>query len=342
MNSLVTKEMVDDILNRSKVRYIYSPLKGRVGVVVTLPNGMELFETLSYKAWKYGDEDKSIDICMKNISEQIKFLEEYRLYGDVIDDYHLLFMGGYDWYDNVDDSGTTTTTSDDSGETNKYLSKGNIEEPVVLDKVMLPPDPVYDKACSILSVVEGGWVNHSSDKGGETIFGIARNFHPEWKGWDIVDDLAKKLGRGTKKFIESVNNNKELYELSKDYYKANFWYPSKCDYLPEEVAICTFDFSVNSGIKNSQRQLQEVIRKSGYDVPVDGRVGPISIEACRKLYDKIGAIEFVSRLLRRRYEFYQNIVKSNPSQKIFLKGWVNRLIYLGEKVVNKKFEFLKA
>ena len=37
---------------------------------------------------------------------------------------------------------------------------------------------------------EGGYCNIPGDKGGETIFGIARNMHPDLKLWSNVSTLC--------------------------------------------------------------------------------------------------------------------------------------------------------
>ena len=36
---------------------------------------------------------------------------------------------------------------------------------------------------------EGGYLLHkvSGDRGGQTYAGIARNFYPDWDGWDLID-----------------------------------------------------------------------------------------------------------------------------------------------------------
>ncbi len=38
---------------------------------------------------------------------------------------------------------------------------------------------------------EQGYANNTKDTGGETFMGIARNKHPQWAGWPIVDACRK-------------------------------------------------------------------------------------------------------------------------------------------------------
>ena len=35
---------------------------------------------------------------------------------------------------------------------------------------------------------EGGYVNDPKDPGGETYKGISRKNHPDWEGWNIIDE----------------------------------------------------------------------------------------------------------------------------------------------------------
>ena len=42
---------------------------------------------------------------------------------------------------------------------------------------------------------EGFYNNDPDDMGGETYRGVARNYHPQWEGWAIVDARKQALGR---------------------------------------------------------------------------------------------------------------------------------------------------
>ena len=53
----------------------------------------------------------------------------------------------------------------------------------------------------------------------------------------------------------------------------------------------------------------------------DGLVGPKTLAALNAA-DKAAVF---SKIFQARYKFFRNIVDRNPSQKIFLKGWLNRL-----------------
>ena len=50
-------------------------------------------------------------------------------------------------------------------------------------------DQCYD---IVVKKIEKLYSNNPQDAGGETVWGIARNKHPEWGGWPIVDQLKNQ------------------------------------------------------------------------------------------------------------------------------------------------------
>ena len=41
---------------------------------------------------------------------------------------------------------------------------------------------------------EGYYANVSGDRGGETYMGVARNLHPNWEGWPVIDLYKSEVG----------------------------------------------------------------------------------------------------------------------------------------------------
>ena len=214
--------------------------------------------------------------------------------------------------------------------------------PVIKPKDLIPQmnsDP-FVRATDIVSVNEGGWCNVRGDKGGETIFGVARNYHKKWSGWKIVDEVADRLGRGTKEFKDEVNNDIHLHELATNYFKTIFWLPANCDKMHEVIAIITYDMNINSGVSIGQRTLQRTLNAIGVSCTVDGKVGPLTLKALEDIIAKDGIEKVATAFLKKRYEFYQAIINRKKSQKKFWNGWVNRLKYLATELINNVPEFL--
>lgn len=151
---------------------------------------------------------------------------------------------------------------------------------------------------------EGGYVNDPVDKGGATNMGITIG---TWKkvGYDKDHDGD----------IDAT----DIKLLSKDDFKyvlKQFWDRWKADDIKSQrVANILVDWVWGSGvwgIKIPQRIL---------GLKEDGIVGPVTIAKVNSYEEE----ELVSKIFEARIKFLDNIVKNNPSQARFIKGWKNRL-----------------
>lgn len=150
---------------------------------------------------------------------------------------------------------------------------------------------------------EGGYVNDPTDRGGMTYAGITRVNHPHWSGWSTID-RHQPLAKGEK--IPSLEDEVIAF------YKANYWDKIRLDEVcNDKVAGFVFDTYTNSG-KKGIKVLQEAIGA----VP-DGIVGDKTIHLLNQTSLEI--------LKKARLQFVKNIVKNDPSQSKFFKGWVNRI-----------------
>lgn len=91
---------------------------------------------------------------------------------------------------------------------------------------------------------EGGYVNDSNDKGGETYKGISRVNHPEFIGWEIID--AYKQNGNFPKILSSIEN---LELMVRNFYKKEYWIKMRGDeILDQKTANLIFDSCVNMGV----------------------------------------------------------------------------------------------
>lgn len=167
---------------------------------------------------------------------------------------------------------------------------------------------------------EGGYVNDSHDKGGETYMGISRRFHPNWKGWNKFIDFynkEKQLKRG--EIIDST----ELEALVKEFYKLEFWKPLRCSSLyNQEVANELYDTAVNMGIYPSIKLFQKAINlliKS--DIQVDGIIGYKTLCNANQLNPSI----LLKTMNGLQFMRYVSICEKDSSQERFFKGWLKRI-----------------
>lgn len=102
----------------------------------------------------------------------------------------------------------------------------------------------FSQAHPIVFKTEGGYVNVSVDRGGETYGGISRPNHPNWRGWPIVDAWKKQQPNGV---IQRYSRRADLDQLATDYLKANFWDNVGLDNFPAALRLSIYDMYVNSG-----------------------------------------------------------------------------------------------
>lgn len=164
---------------------------------------------------------------------------------------------------------------------------------------------------------EGGWNLVKNDNGGETYCGIAKKYHPNWEGWKIID-TNKPL-----KYNQKIKDDK-LEKLVLDVYMKQYYNPMKIGSINSlMLSAHVFCHGVNAGTTTAIKLLQKAIN-SVYKVQiaVDGKIGTQTLSYANK-ESKMSAL--IAAYIDRRNEFYQNIVKRNPSQKKFLNGWLSRV-----------------
>jgi lysozyme family protein len=165
-------------------------------------------------------------------------------------------------------------------------------------------NPNFEKAFIELIDIEGGYVNDPTDRGGETKYGISKRSYPHL---DI-----KNL---------TLQQAKDIYYL--DFWKAN----GLDNIIKYELALELFDTGVNMGVGIAPRFLQEALnlmnrnQRDFPDLTVDGKIGPISIAAYKKVDDRI-LLKVLNGLQFRRYA---EICERKPSQEKYFNGWMKRV-----------------
>lgn len=167
---------------------------------------------------------------------------------------------------------------------------------------------------------EGGYCNVAGDRGGETIFGIARNMHPKLSLWCVMDTYKRNyesFGKANYKELEKLClGNTEFKSQMDSFYRKEFWDKIKGDLIEsQEVANALYDFAVNSGVSRAVKSLQEIL-----GVAVDGSLGNKTLEAINKQEGKA----LCNKLCDKRKAFFEAIAKKGQNAK-FLNGWLNRV-----------------
>ena len=189
----------------------------------------------------------------------------------------------------------------------------------------------FDIAYGETEIREGGYVNDPVDKGGETHRGVARKFHPDWPGWKIIDQIKHDHPDDFKK---RINDSQELADLAKTVYREKYWAPIRGDELPNQhLANKVFDTGVNQGVARSVRYLQEGLnllnrnQKNYADIAVDGKLGDQTLKTIATFLKlETDRPDYLLKALNvLQASFYIDIMRRDPAQQRFARGWLNRV-----------------
>ena len=143
---------------------------------------------------------------------------------------------------------------------------------------------------------EGGYINHPSDPGGETMYGV------------------------TKRVARANGYNGSMRQLPKATAQAiahkDYWRDIRGDDLPDDVAWQVFDAAYNHGNRQAIKFLQRAVGITGKDV--DGIIGKQTLNAVKCMdSDRI-----VMLFIAERLEFFTNL----SIWQTFGKGWARRIV----------------
>lgn len=151
-----------------------------------------------------------------------------------------------------------------------------------------------------------GFSNDPDDSGGATMVGVTLSTYKTY---------CKRNGLRT----PSVTDLKAIsYKVWRDILHTMYWNKWKADLIEDQsIANMLVDWVWGSGASIGIKRPQKLLK-----VTQDGIVGPKTIAAVNSAQD------FLKTLYDARKAHFEAIVKSKPTSKKFLKGWMNRLDYL--------------
>ena len=169
---------------------------------------------------------------------------------------------------------------------------------------------------------EGGESDHPDDGGGLTKYGVSLKFLGGLSGTQSNRDVLERMG------IRLPITRQVIYDLTRDQaaslFRWQFWDKLRLGLIPLRPAVVLYDAAVNSGpaqsVKLAQRGYNRCVTY-GQPLMVDGIMGPAT-RAAMQLAD---TDKCLSAMLDAREKFFQTIVDNNPSQQVFLRGWINRV-----------------
>jgi len=158
--------------------------------------------------------------------------------------------------------------------------------------------------------VEGGYVNHPADPGGETNMGITKKVA-------VANGYAGPMRSLPRSVAESI------------YYDRYLVTPGYATLIPVDAAVTEelFDTSVNMGPSRPSTWFQRSTNAlCGTTLTIDGRLGPNSIAAYRTCQGKLGAaplcVATLGILDAWQSGEYARLIGANPKLQVFQKGWI--------------------
>lgn len=184
----------------------------------------------------------------------------------------------------------------------------------------------FDTAYILERKHEGYYSNETADKGGETYAGIARNIHPTWSGWEIVDKYKQSVNRPLKR--NEIIRDLRLEPLVREFY-LKIWTSKNFGKIKDQnTANILYDWFINSGSSaintksTNTKGLKEILMQD-FNKPLQLN-SVLDIDTINVI-NSVDNVRLYNTIKKERINFYQNLVKVNPSQSVFLKGWLNRI-----------------
>lgn len=142
-----------------------------------------------------------------------------------------------------------------------------------------------------------------ADLGGATAYGIT---------WSTLKGAYR----------QGIVSHDDICKLTADeakrIYRANYWDKWGWGELEWPVCMCALDCSINHG--GFAKILQRGVKACGVEVVVDNKMGPKTLagmKACAPL-------ELSEKIYEVRKRYFEDIVRRNSSQGVFLRGWLRR------------------
>lgn len=148
---------------------------------------------------------------------------------------------------------------------------------------------------------EGGYVNHPSDPGGETKYGITKASYPNLDIKNLTVEDAKEIYY--RDYFPKVKGE-ELLKISPG------------------LALMVADMAFNAGPGRAAKILQQAVNKlAGSKVlTVDGGIGPKTLAEVQGIVDKEGDGNILLAYREVRQQFYEGL----KTFSVFGKGWTRR------------------
>lgn len=153
---------------------------------------------------------------------------------------------------------------------------------------------------------EGGYVNHPSDPGGETRWGVSKRAHPDLDIRALTEEQARAV------------------------YREGYWDPIRGDELPPGVGLAVFDWVVHSDRRTVVvPRLQRLV-----GAKPDGLLGPKTSAAIwGAAPDPARDADLAERIVDSRVRFLVGLMRGSERYRAFEVGWMRRMASVAAQAV---------
>jgi lysozyme family protein len=179
---------------------------------------------------------------------------------------------------------------------------------------------------------EGGFVNDPDDPGGATNFGVT--IHTMRRlGMDLTGDGQ----------VDTADVRALTRAQAVDIFVTHYFHRPRIDLLPPVLQPSVFDMYVNAGA-NAVRILQRLLVEMGYDLTVDGVIGPQTARAARAAAEAAPDHIADAYGIARR-EYYYALGDRRPASRKYARrrdggkgGWIRR----AEEFISPRYHLTEA
>ncbi len=187
--------------------------------------------------------------------------------------------------------------------------------------------PTVSEIADAILEREGGYVNDPDDPGGATNFGVT--IHTMRRlGLDLDGDGD----------VDAADVRRLTKGQARDIFIKHYFHDPGISGLPATLHATVFDMQVNSGT-NAVKILQRLFRKMGFEVGVDGKIGPQTLRVARAAAEAAPDHLADAYGIERRNYYYALADRRAASRKYARRrdggkgGWIRR----AEEFISPKY-----
>ncbi len=170
---------------------------------------------------------------------------------------------------------------------------------------------LIDRIIDRIVTHEGGFVDHPADRGGPTKYGITAATLARWRGVPADE-------------VEPEDIRRLSIEEARAILRRRYIEDPRIDRLPPHLIEPMADTAVLMGPRRAVRMLQTALSRMGYEIVVDGVVGPQTAHVAAIASPRMAR----HLLIVERIGHHVDRIRASPDQHVFARGWIARALDL--------------